>query len=115
MFHHLKASEIVKSASGTRTFQGAPYHAGVSFFLEEDAPGQRPRLHSHDYPETFIVEAGAVRFTVGDTELEAGRGDIVVVEAGTPHAFVSLGPDVLVMVCIHAAEKMSATWLDGRS
>ena len=62
-------------------------------------------------PKTFIVEAG----TVGDTELEAEPGDIVVVEAGIPHAFVSLGPDLLVMVCIHAAERMSATWLDGRS
>lgn len=114
MFHHLKASEITKSASGTRTFQGAPYHAGVSFFLEEDQPGAGPKLHSHDYPETFIVESGAVRFTVCDADVDAGPGDIVVVEAGTPHAFVSLGPDVLVMVCIHAAEKMSAKWLDGR-
>jgi mannose-6-phosphate isomerase-like protein (cupin superfamily) len=114
MFHHLKASEITKSASGTRTFQGSAYHAGVSFFLEEDPPGAGPKLHSHDYPETFIVEAGAVRFTVGDAEVDAGPGDIVVVEGGTPHAFVSLGPDVLEMVCIHAAETMSANWLDGR-
>lgn len=55
-----------------------------------------------------------MRFTVCDADVDAGPGDIVVVEAGTPHAFVSLGPDVLVMVCIHAAEKMSAKWLDGR-
>ena len=50
MFHHLKASEITKSASGTRTFQGAPYHAGVSFFLEEDQPGAGPKLHSTIIP-----------------------------------------------------------------
>jgi hypothetical protein len=91
MFHHLRANEITKSASGTRTFQGEPYNAGVSFFLEEDPPGAGPRLHKHAYVETFIVEAG------------------------TPHGFVSLGPDVLQMVCIHASPKMSAEWLEPRS
>ena len=64
MFHHLRASEIIKSADGTRTFQGEQYNAGVSFFLEEDPPGAGPRLHRHDYAETFIVEAGAVRFCI---------------------------------------------------
>ena len=115
MFHHLRAGEIIKSADGTRTFQGEQYNAGVSFFLEEDPPGAGPRLHRHDYAETFIVEAGAVRFRVADTEIEAGPGDIVVVEAGTPHGFTSLGPDVLQMICIHASPRMSAEWLEPRS
>ena len=48
MFHHLRANQITKSAGGTRTFEGAAYNAGVSFFLEEDPPGAGPRLHRHD-------------------------------------------------------------------
>ena len=47
----------------------------------------------------------------GDAEVEAGPGDIVVVERDTPHGFRNLGPTRLEVVCIHAAERMVTKWL----
>jgi mannose-6-phosphate isomerase-like protein (cupin superfamily) len=38
--------------------------------------------------------------------MEAGPGDMLVVEAGTAHKFTNLGPEALDLVCIHAAPKM---------
>ena len=45
-------------------------------------------------------------FRAGTAELEATPGDVVVVEAGTPHGFRNLGPERLELVCMHAAERM---------
>lgn len=58
------------------------------------------------------MRAGRARLTAGGDELEAGPGDIVVVEAGTPHRFLSLGPERLELVAIHAAGRFDTEWLE---
>ena len=70
-------------------FEGREHGSSVSFFIGTFNAGTGPRLHTHPYDETFIVEAGSATFTIdGETlELEAGR--IAVVPANTPHKFVS--------------------------
>jgi mannose-6-phosphate isomerase-like protein (cupin superfamily) len=85
------------------TFEGEPYGSGVSFFLVNNAPGAGPDLHRHPYSETWIVRAGRARITVGGDALEAFPGDIVVVEANTPHKFKNIGDARLEIVCIHAS------------
>lgn len=55
--------------------------------------------------------AGAI-FRAGTEEIEAGPGDVVVAEAGTPHGFRNPGPDRLELVCVHAAERMVQEWLE---
>ena len=60
-------------------FEGGAYGAGICvIFVHTDKIGDGPRLHRHPYPETFIVRNGRVRFTVGDTTVDAEAGQIVV-------------------------------------
>lgn len=89
-----------------RRFEGADHGAGASFFLSRHAPGEGPKLHTHPYEETFIVQAGAARFTVGDETLEASPGQILIVPPSTPHKFVNSGDSRLQMVSIHGAARM---------
>ena len=85
--------------------------ANVTVILHDSVdPGAGPRLHTHPYPETFIIEAGRAVFTVGDEELEAGPGQILVVPANTPHKFKTLGP--MKSIHIHANPRFETHWLE---
>lgn len=97
----VRAGEIEPSGSGTITFEGKPYGSGVSVFLVNNLPGEGPGLHTHPYPETWIVRSGSVMFDVDGEQIEAGPGDIAVVPAETPHGFKNNGTTRLEMTCIH--------------
>lgn len=84
----------------------------VSLIFVKAEPGAGPRLHSHPYPETFIVRAGRALYTIGDRQIEAGPGQILVVPAGVPHKFRSLGPETLRSIDIHASERFVTDWLE---
>jgi mannose-6-phosphate isomerase-like protein (cupin superfamily) len=112
MFKVLHTRDLTTSGSRTVRFEGAPYDAGVSFFLVDNDPGVGPDLHKHPYAETFIVRSGKARITAGGEDIEAGPGDIVVVGAETPHLFKNIGTDRLDIICIHAAPQMAQEWLD---
>lgn len=66
-----------------------------------DAPGTGPRRHVHPYDEIFVVLEGHARFTVGDTQIDAGPGEAVLGPKGLPHSFVNLGPGRLQTLDIH--------------
>ncbi len=70
-------------------FEGREHGSSVSFFIGTFDVGTGPRLHTHPYDETFIVEAGSATFTVADETFDLGAGQIAVVPANTPHRFVS--------------------------
>jgi mannose-6-phosphate isomerase-like protein (cupin superfamily) len=72
-----------------------------------DTVGAGPRLHVHPYDETFIIIEGRARFFVGDTTLDAGKGEVVFGPAGVPHRFENLGPGRLQTIDIHH----SPTWI----
>jgi len=93
-------------------FEGEPYGAPISLFVDDDAAGEGPRLHRHPYAETFVVHAGQARFTVGDEQLDAAAGDLLVVPAGAPHRFVAVGSERLRLVAIHGAPRMETEWLE---
>lgn len=112
MFHVIRREELTPSPNRTVEFEGEPYGAGISVILVDNEPGQGPGLHRHSYPETWIVRSGRALVTAGEEEVEAGPGDVVVVEPGTPHGFRNLGPERLQIVCIHAAGRMVTEWLD---
>ena len=92
MFHVIRQKDLQPSPNRTVEFQGEEYGAGISFLLVDNEPGQGPRLHLHPYPETWVVRTGRAQIRAGEDEIEAGPGDVVVVEANTPHAFSNLGP-----------------------
>lgn len=77
-----------------------------------DGPGGGPRLHTHPYPETFVIRRGHGLFTAGDRKIEATTGQILVVPAGTPHKFENLGPGPLETIDIHGNGKFITEWLE---
>lgn len=112
MYHILRHDDQPKGAASNIAFEGQSSGAGVSFFLVELEPGKGPRLHKHPYPETWIVQSGQAAMTVDGEEVIASSGDIVVVGPETPHRFIAIGGDRLVIVCIHAADRFINQWLD---
>jgi mannose-6-phosphate isomerase-like protein (cupin superfamily) len=90
----------------SRRFEGAGFGSMVSFFHVYGPPGSGPPLHRHPYEETFIVESGAVLFTVDGVEIEAGPGQIVIAPPDTPHKFINHGEETLHLIGIHSAPRM---------
>jgi hypothetical protein len=62
---------------------------------------QRARSAPPPYGESFIIEEGTARFTVGERQLEATGGHIVVVPAGVPHGLVNVGPPPMRSINVH--------------
>jgi mannose-6-phosphate isomerase-like protein (cupin superfamily) len=106
----IKVDEL-PTGENSSTFLGHDHGAQVSFFLSHNTPGTGPALHRHPYEEIFIVEDGDVLFTVGETTVEAGPGDIVVVPARAPHKFVSRSATHR-QVSIHPVARMETEWLE---
>ena len=81
-------------------------------FNHLEIPGGGPRLHKHPYPETFIIRQGRGLFTVGDKEIVAEEGQIIIVPPGTPHKFMNLGPGPLATIDIHERGTFATEWLE---
>ncbi len=109
---HVIEIEALPGGENAVRFDGHEHGASVSFFITRNKPGTGPGLHKHPYDETFIVQEGEARFTVGEETIEAVAGEIVVVPADTPHGFVNTGGGILRQVNIHAAPRMETEWLE---
>jgi mannose-6-phosphate isomerase-like protein (cupin superfamily) len=92
-------------------FEGEPYGSPISSFIVDAKPGEGPALHFHPYTETFVILAGSGRFDVGDRQIDAVAGNLLVVPSRVPHAFRALGPEHLRLIAIHAAPRVETTWL----
>lgn len=104
---HLHAQDVAHTPNGSLKFESELYNFPTSFFLIADEPGNPgPPLHLHPYPETWIVRSGKAKFISGDLQFDAGVGDILVVEAETPHKYKNTGDTVLELVCIHSSPRM---------
>jgi mannose-6-phosphate isomerase-like protein (cupin superfamily) len=91
--------------------EGYLHGGSVSVIFERsDRAGVGPRLHRHPYDETFLVYAGAARFTVGGEELVVSAGQILIATALTPHKFVTLGEYAAHHV--HANDRLITEWLE---
>ena len=100
-----RSVDLELRSGGTVRFEGEPHGSELSFFHVKNAPGAGAARHVHPYPEAWLVLAGRVRCTVGGEPVEAGPGDIVVAPGQVPHGFVSLGPEMLEMVCMHPSPR----------
>jgi mannose-6-phosphate isomerase-like protein (cupin superfamily) len=60
-----------------------------------EPPQSGAGYHRHrTYDETFIILEGRYDFRLDGKLLKLGPGDVVFVPRGTPHGFVSTGPEV---------------------
>ena len=112
MFTVVRTRDLTPNGSRTARFEGEPYGSGVSFFLVDNDPGQGPALHRHPYSETWLVLEGEAVISADGVDIEARKGDIVVVSAETAHKFRNTGGDRLELMCIHASPRMIQEWLD---
>jgi mannose-6-phosphate isomerase-like protein (cupin superfamily) len=106
MYKVISSTSLELRPGGTVKFEGADYGAEASFFHTKSEPGTGSELHRHPYPETWLVRSGRVRFKVGEHEIEAQAGDIVVAAPNVPHRFLNIGTDLLEMFCVHAASRI---------
>lgn len=111
MFHVISRENQKQSPNRTILFEGGAFGAPVSIFLIDNEPGQGPALHVHPYTEMWIVRSGQARFTVGEKTLDPNPGDIVVVNAETPHCFKNVGTTRLELTCIHASPEVIQSWV----
>jgi mannose-6-phosphate isomerase-like protein (cupin superfamily) len=106
-FADLQLSETAALFEGRR-------HADVdvSSFITAYPHGRGPTLHKHPYPEVFVVHEGVATFTAGDDELVVEAGNVVVVDAETPHGFKNSGDGTLRVVSIHPNGEVLQTNLE---
>jgi mannose-6-phosphate isomerase-like protein (cupin superfamily) len=95
------------------TIEGYLHGSQVSI-IRSDGPatGTGPRLHRHPYEETFVIHSGRALFTVGEDQLVAGGGQLLVVPALIPHRFEVLDGGRYVATHIHAHDRFVTEWLD---
>jgi mannose-6-phosphate isomerase-like protein (cupin superfamily) len=104
---------VIKAATLTgATLRGVDCGATISLILDRSEPGHGPRLHRHPYDETWVVQEGRLTFQVGEEQLQAGPGDVVIVPPDAPHKFTNNGPGRSSLVCIHASRTMTTEWLE---
>jgi mannose-6-phosphate isomerase-like protein (cupin superfamily) len=106
MYKMLHTDDLKTAPSRTARFEGEAYGSGVSFFLVNNDPGQGPVLHRHPYSETWVVLCGEALFTADEMRVDARKGDVLVVGAGTPHKFCNTGTGRLELMCIHASPRI---------
>ena len=81
----------------TMTFKTTAENGWSAYTVCEavEPPESGAGYHRHPtYDETFIISEGHYDFRLDGKVLKLGPGDVVFVPRGTPHGFVSMGPEV---------------------
>jgi mannose-6-phosphate isomerase-like protein (cupin superfamily) len=93
-------------------FEGAKRGgAGISVFVTRTPPGRLVDLHVHPYTETFLLLEGSGRWTAGETVVELGPEQILVVPPETPHGFRNTGDTPLLVVSVHESGTLEQTFI----
>ena len=64
-------------------------------------PGQRTGLHAHPGDEHHIVLSGRLRITQGETVVEAGPGDYVLLDGTLPHDAQTVGDEAVRLLIVY--------------
>lgn len=75
----------------------SPNFAMRNFIIE--AGGHMP-LHTNTVEHEQYVLSGRARVVIGDTTIEAGAGDILLIPAGVPHSYETLGDEAYSFLCL---------------
>jgi quercetin dioxygenase-like cupin family protein len=93
-------------------FEGGPRAGvGISMFITRTPPGRAIELHTHPYPETFLLLEGRGRWTAGDTVAELAPEQMITVPPNTPHGFRNIGDAPLLVVSVHESGELQQTFL----
>lgn len=89
--------KVYKIGRMTMTFKTTAEHNWDAYTLCEaiEPPASGAGLHRHPtYDETFIICDGHYEFQLDEKMLNLDPGDVVFVPRGTPHSFMSIGPEI---------------------
>jgi quercetin dioxygenase-like cupin family protein len=75
----------------------APHFAMRNFTI--DAGGHMP-LHTNTVEHEQYVISGRARVIIGDRTIEAGAGDVLLIPAGVPHSYETLGDEAYSFLCL---------------
>jgi quercetin dioxygenase-like cupin family protein len=93
---------VVEQARGTTmrmlvgTTDGAPNFVLRKFTMK---PGGGMPLHTNDIEHVQYVLAGRARVTIGDDAFDVRRGMSLLIPAGTPHAYETVGEEPFEFLC----------------
>jgi transcriptional regulator with XRE-family HTH domain len=73
----------------------------LAIFEGTMAPGYRTGFHAHPGDEHHIVLAGRIRIVQGDSVVEAGPGDYVLLDGTLPHDAEALGDEPARLLVIY--------------
>lgn len=73
----------------------------IAIYEGEMAPGTRTGFHAHPGDEHHIVMQGRLRIVQGDTVVDAGPGDYVLLDGTLPHDAVVLGDEPVRLLIIY--------------
>ncbi|MDD4884788.1 cupin domain-containing protein [Sulfuricurvum sp.] len=64
-----------------------------------DAGGHMP-LHTNTVEHEQYVISGRAKVVIGDKTIEAGAGDVLLIPAGVPHSYETLGNEAYSFLCL---------------
>jgi mannose-6-phosphate isomerase-like protein (cupin superfamily) len=72
---------------------------GISFCVEDQAPGRKMRIHKHlNNDELIFIHKGEGTLTLDEESIDVKTGDVVFVPRGTWHGLDNTGKENLLMV-----------------
>ena len=73
----------------------------IAIFEGTMPPGHRTGFHAHPGDEHHVVLSGRLRITQGDTVVEAGAGDYVLLDGTLPHDAEALGDEPVRLLIVY--------------
>lgn len=64
-----------------------------------DAGGYMP-LHTNTVEHEQYILSGRAHVVIGDKTIEAGAGDVLLIPAGVPHSYETLGEETYSFLCL---------------
>jgi mannose-6-phosphate isomerase-like protein (cupin superfamily) len=94
-------------AGSLRIIHGDEHGLGaISLLLSENPPGGGAPQHRHAVTEVYFLYEGRGLYKIGDVEVAAGPGDVVVVPPRTWHSFRAEGDVPLRHIAVLQSEHM---------
>jgi transcriptional regulator with XRE-family HTH domain len=99
----VRASERPRRRARTGTL--AQVDGGIArdlaIFEGEMPPGERTGMHAHPGDEHHVILSGRIRLTQGETVVEAGPGDYVLLDGTLPHEAEAIGDEPARLIIVY--------------
>lgn len=84
----------------------------LAVWINEVAPGEEVRRHSHDCEEVIFVAAGQLRASLAAESLDLAKGDALFCPTGVVHGFRNPGPGHTTVVASLGKPDAQTFWSD---